>query len=280
MRRDDQPIENDQDITGFTFHFQISNGGVRQACSVKVQAPSMQDATAFFRQNWPTIETMAREGLAGGSDEGGRIRLVMPWRRPPLNLRRFGRSDRDVPRGAYDARRAVGIGVASDCLEEKEKLLGKHGGSPVTKMSSAIIASYAVWLWGLVIRITFRVPYFDSVKKARPPGFGRGASASVANQLPVRGPTHAPSCLAAAAYVEDDVYKLIESESDQARAKQDKTCNGHSEEAFRSEFIPHGTPPITCPGSQRTTAPLHSQRVSCRIPDFAAPWYFRATPRS
>jgi hypothetical protein len=78
MRRDDQPIENDQDITGFTFHFQISNGGVRQACSVKVRAPSMQDATAFFRQNWPTIETMAREGLAGGSDEGGRIRLVMP----------------------------------------------------------------------------------------------------------------------------------------------------------------------------------------------------------
>jgi hypothetical protein len=78
MRRDDQPIENDQDITGFTFHFQISNGGVRQACSVKVQAPSMQDATAFFRQNWPTIETMAREGLAGGSDEGGRIKLVMP----------------------------------------------------------------------------------------------------------------------------------------------------------------------------------------------------------
>ena len=78
MRRDDQPIENDQDITGFTFHFQISNGGVRQACSVSVQAPSMQDATAFFRQNWPTIESMAREGLACGSDNSGRIRLVMP----------------------------------------------------------------------------------------------------------------------------------------------------------------------------------------------------------
>ena len=78
MRRDDQPIENDQDITGFTFHFQISNGGVRQACSVKVQAPSMQDATAFFRQNWPTIESMAREGLADGCDEGGKISLVMP----------------------------------------------------------------------------------------------------------------------------------------------------------------------------------------------------------
>jgi hypothetical protein len=78
MRRDDQPIENDRDTTGYTFHFQISNGGCRQACTVKVQAPSMQDATAFFRQNWPTIESMAREGLAGGSDDGGRISLVMP----------------------------------------------------------------------------------------------------------------------------------------------------------------------------------------------------------
>jgi hypothetical protein len=38
----------------------------------------MQDATEFFRQNWPTIESMAREGLAGGSDNSGRIRLVMP----------------------------------------------------------------------------------------------------------------------------------------------------------------------------------------------------------
>jgi hypothetical protein len=78
MRRDNQPIESDQDFTGYTFHFQISNGGRRQACSVKVQAPSMQDATAFFRQNWPTIESMAREGLAGGCDNSGRIKLVMP----------------------------------------------------------------------------------------------------------------------------------------------------------------------------------------------------------
>ena len=78
MRRDDQPIEKDQDTTGYTFHFQISKGGCRQACSVKVQAPNMQDATAFFRQNWPTIETMARDGLASGSDDSSRIELVMP----------------------------------------------------------------------------------------------------------------------------------------------------------------------------------------------------------
>jgi hypothetical protein len=32
--------------------------------------------------------------------------------------------------------------------------------------------------------------------------------------------------------------------SDQARAQQDKTCNGHSEETVRGEFFTHGTPPI------------------------------------
>ncbi len=33
-------------------------------------------------------------------------------------------------------------------------------------------------------------------------------------------------------------------DSDQARAEQEKTCNGHSEETVRGEFLTHGTPPI------------------------------------
>jgi hypothetical protein len=78
MRRDCQPIENDSDTTGYTFHFQISNGGGRRACSVQVQAPNIQDATTFFRQNWATIELMARDGLAGGSSDGNRIQLIAP----------------------------------------------------------------------------------------------------------------------------------------------------------------------------------------------------------
>jgi hypothetical protein len=78
MRRDHRPIETDSDTTGYTFHFQISNRGGRQACSVKVQAPNIQDATMFFRQNWATIELMARDGLAGGSRNSGRIRLIAP----------------------------------------------------------------------------------------------------------------------------------------------------------------------------------------------------------
>jgi hypothetical protein len=78
MRRDDQPVKNNTVTTGYTFHFQISNRGGRQACSVKVQAPNIHDATAFFRQNWPTIESMARDGLANGSQDSSGIKLVMP----------------------------------------------------------------------------------------------------------------------------------------------------------------------------------------------------------
>ena len=61
MRHTSKPLDADAETTGYTFHFQISNAGSRQACSVKVQAPTMQDATAFFRQNWSTIELMARD---------------------------------------------------------------------------------------------------------------------------------------------------------------------------------------------------------------------------
>ena len=78
MRRDNQPLKDDAETTAYTFHFQISSGGGRKACSVKVQAPNIADATAFFRQNWPTIELMARDGLAEASGDNGRIKLVMP----------------------------------------------------------------------------------------------------------------------------------------------------------------------------------------------------------
>jgi hypothetical protein len=33
-------------------------------------------------------------------------------------------------------------------------------------------------------------------------------------------------------------------QSEQARAKQDKTRNGHTEKTVRGEFFTHGTPPI------------------------------------
>src|SRR5258708_4403863 len=39
------------------------------------------DATSFFRQNWPTIELMARESLASTTD-GREINLTMPSAEP------------------------------------------------------------------------------------------------------------------------------------------------------------------------------------------------------
>jgi hypothetical protein len=63
MRRELRAPKGAETLT-YSFHFQISNKGGRQACSVKVQAPNFQDATTFFRQNFPQIEFMARDHLA------------------------------------------------------------------------------------------------------------------------------------------------------------------------------------------------------------------------
>lgn len=64
MRREDPPT-----ATPYTFHFQISNGNSRQACSARVQARNADDASAIFRLNWPAIEAMARANLAVGADK-------------------------------------------------------------------------------------------------------------------------------------------------------------------------------------------------------------------
>jgi hypothetical protein len=75
MRRERRPSNEDAGTTAFTFHFQITNNGGRQACSIKVQAPNMHDATTFFRQNWPMIESVARDGLAKPSPDVRMIKL-------------------------------------------------------------------------------------------------------------------------------------------------------------------------------------------------------------
>src|ERR1700676_3262073 len=62
--------------------------------------------------------------------------------------------------------------------------------------------------------------------------------------------------------------RLDKCDSEQARAKQRKAGNGHSEETVRSKFFTHGTPAVLeKPGHQslrlcanRTTAALHSQK--------------------
>jgi hypothetical protein len=76
MRQEPRQSNGNQDTVAYTFHFQITNQGGRQACCVKVQAPNYHDATQFFRQNWPMIESMAREGLTKA--ERDVIKLAVP----------------------------------------------------------------------------------------------------------------------------------------------------------------------------------------------------------
>jgi hypothetical protein len=78
MRREHQRSIEDAGATSFTFHFQMTKEGGRQACSVKVQAASIRDANKVFREKWPMIESMARDGLANRSADNGMIKLQVP----------------------------------------------------------------------------------------------------------------------------------------------------------------------------------------------------------
>jgi hypothetical protein len=71
-------MNGDGQPSGYNFFFQIANDGERRACCVKVDAPSMHEASALFREKWPVIESMARDGIKGEIDEDGVITLVMP----------------------------------------------------------------------------------------------------------------------------------------------------------------------------------------------------------
>ena len=78
MRQERIPVKGDGQSDGYTFFFQIANGGERRACCVRVNAPDIHQASALFRRNWPVIETMARDGIKRGTVDEGVITLVMP----------------------------------------------------------------------------------------------------------------------------------------------------------------------------------------------------------
>ena len=78
MRQERNAINGDGQPGGYSFYFQIANDGERRACCVKVDAPSMHEASALFREKWPFIESMARNGIKEGAVEDGVITLVMP----------------------------------------------------------------------------------------------------------------------------------------------------------------------------------------------------------
>lgn len=91
MRRERRTTTEGAGTITYTFHFQISNKGGRQACSVAVQAPNIRDATTCFRQNWAVIESMARDGLANRSSDDTTINLALPDEvRASLALKRDG----------------------------------------------------------------------------------------------------------------------------------------------------------------------------------------------
>jgi hypothetical protein len=78
MRHDRRLNSKDAEPISYTFHFQMTSGGGRQACSVKVRAPNIDDARSFFRENWSMIEPLARDRLASRSsdpEQSGRLLL-------------------------------------------------------------------------------------------------------------------------------------------------------------------------------------------------------------
>ena len=117
MRRELRATERAETLT-YSFHFQLSNKGGRQACSVEVHAPNVQEATTFFRQNLSKIESVARAHLANGTDVYRILKLAAPGdpnmraarretgavqrrpRKPDNSLKRVERSLRASPTAA------------------------------------------------------------------------------------------------------------------------------------------------------------------------------------
>ena len=106
MRRKLRAPEGAETLT-YSFHFQISNNGGRQACSVQVQASSFQDATTFFRQNWPQIEFIARDHLANGIGDRRPLKLAALGE-PNMRAARRGRlADPRPPRKSGNSPKRV-----------------------------------------------------------------------------------------------------------------------------------------------------------------------------
>ena len=64
MRQEQQSLSPVQEAADFKIHFQMTDAGARRACSVTIQAASKVDADTIFRENWSTIEKLARLNLA------------------------------------------------------------------------------------------------------------------------------------------------------------------------------------------------------------------------
>ncbi|WP_426435733.1 hypothetical protein [Bradyrhizobium genosp. P] len=62
--------------SGYVFYFQFASNGTRRACSLTIQADSANEAAKIFRENWITIEEMAREGVSTGTIDSATVVLA------------------------------------------------------------------------------------------------------------------------------------------------------------------------------------------------------------
>ena len=106
MRRELRAPKCAETLT-YSFHFQISNNGGRQACSVEVQAPNVQDATTVFRQNLSQIEFIARDHLVNGVGDCHTLKLAALGD-PNMRAARRGRlADKGRPRKSGNSPKRV-----------------------------------------------------------------------------------------------------------------------------------------------------------------------------
>jgi hypothetical protein len=77
MRKLPKPTEQAINEGPQTVSFQIANGNARQGCILETKFPTKVQAQKYLLANWPTIEKMARDALAAGSFEDGKVKLVM-----------------------------------------------------------------------------------------------------------------------------------------------------------------------------------------------------------
>jgi hypothetical protein len=57
--------------------FEIASGNGRQACTLQTKFVTKGQASRYLMSNWPMIERLARDALANGYIEDGKIKLVM-----------------------------------------------------------------------------------------------------------------------------------------------------------------------------------------------------------
>ncbi|MHC2618367.1 hypothetical protein ACVIW2_000399 [Bradyrhizobium huanghuaihaiense] len=77
MRKFPKPTEQEADEGPQKVSFQIANGNTRQTCILQTALPTKAQAQKYLMANWPMIEKMARDALAAGATEDGKIRLTV-----------------------------------------------------------------------------------------------------------------------------------------------------------------------------------------------------------